>query len=342
MALGAGNMSILRNSVIFLLLVIFVFIIGCAQVYKPDVKPEGSAKSQQDSNRNQLIDRKPFLVQNRETVRVYFATPDGKNLVPVTLSINPTKEAAKVAVEKLLAGPENNFSLRTIPEGTKLKDIFLQDRTVYVDLTTEIKKVAQKKNNTELALSSLVLTLTEFKEVDNVQVLIDGKIEKKLGEIEIEKPIKRPKNINYYGDKKENSIVIFYSDANAMFLVPISLGVSGKDFPLIALKKLLKGPPVNSGLIGTCLPQTKVHSLSINNGIASVDFSQEALGYSGGANAETMWVNSVVLTLTMFDQISAVQFLFNGKKIKYLPEGTDVSLPIPTPQDINFIQQGTL
>jgi germination protein M len=332
----------LRTCVVFLLLVISVLITGCTQDHKPDVKPEGSVKSQQDSNRNQLIDRKPFLVQKRETVRVYFATPDGRNLVPVTLSINPTKEAAKVAAEKLLAGPENNFSLRTIPEGTKLKDVFLQDRTVYVDLTTEIKKVAQNKTNTELALSSLVLTLTEFKEVDNVQVLIDGKIEKKLGDMEIEKPIKRPKNINYYGDKKENSIVVFYSDANAMFLVPVSLGVSGKDFPLIALKKLLEGPPVKSGLIGTCWPQTKVHSLFINNGIASVDFSQEALGYGGGATAEIMWVNSVVLTLTMFEQISAVQFLINGKKMEYLPEGTDVSAPIPTPQDINFIQQGTL
>lgn len=323
-----------RIKLLLLIIMLAVIITGCFNDKEPPIKSEDSKDS--SLTRDQTSERKPFLVKDQETVVVYFATLDGKNLVPVTLSINPTKEVAKIAVEKLLAGPENNFSKETIPEGTKLKDIYLQDRTVVVDFTDEIKQVSEKDG--QLAIDSLVMTLTEFKEVDDVQILINGQVQKQLDGIDIDQSIKRRSDINLYKTEGKARVRVFFSDANAVYLVPVTLNVPGTDLPLAAMKKLIVGPPAGSGLIRTVWPGTRVKFFSVQNGIATVDFSPEVLGYGGGTTAESMLINSVVLTLTQFEEIETVQLLFDGKKLEYLPEGSDVSSPISAPDKINWIQ----
>ncbi|NMA15382.1 MAG: GerMN domain-containing protein [Clostridia bacterium] len=315
-------------TVVFLLLAgVFVFLFGCG-TNKEDAKDLSESRTPPPK-------RIPFLVQNQETVLVYFATVDGKNLVPVTLSINPTNEVAKVAVEKCLAGPENEFTLPVIPEETKLKNLLIQVNTVYVDLTSEITQVDSEK--AKLAIDSLVLTLTEFNEVEDVQILVDGQIPKTIGGVDTSKPIKRPM-INLYGGEGKEEVKVFYSDSNAMYLVPVTFRVSVNDLPYFTLKKLVEGPPNKSGLVRTLWNGAKVISYSVQEGIATVDFSREVLGYGGGTTAETMFVDSVVQTLTQLESVDAVQFLFAGEKLDYLPEGTDVSSPISGTAKINYRQ----
>lgn len=321
------------RKVIVLLVLVSVLVTGCFKIGSSSVNPPGTTES---TERGQTPPRTALLVKTRETVTVYFATADGKNLVPVTLAIHPTEEAAKVALEKLLAGPENNFSLETIPEGTKLKDIYLLDKTAYVDLTGEIKTVAGEQ--AKMAVEALVLTLTQFKVVDTVQILIEGQIEEKLAGVDISQPLNRPGEINRYGGKGNNLLTIYFSDANAMYLVPVTIAVSGNNLPFEAVAALVKGAPKGSGLFNTIWPGTKINQVRVEDRVAVVDFSAEVLGYGGGAAAESMLVNSVVLTLTQFEEIDAVQFLIDGAKIDFLPEGTDISSPIPAPQFINFTQ----
>jgi germination protein M len=315
-------------TVVFLLLAsAFLFLFGCG-TNKDEVQ-------ELSESRTPKAERIPFLVQNQETVLVYFGAVDGKNLVPVTLSINPTNEVAKVAVEKCLAGPENDFTLPVIPEETKLKDLSIQVSTVYVDLTPEINQLDPKK--AKLAIDSLVLTLTEFNEVEDVQVLVDGQIQNSIGEVDTSKPIKRPV-INSYGGKGKKEVKVYYSDSNAMYLVPVTYKVSVNDMPYFALKKLVEGPPSKSGLLRTLWNGTKIISYSVKEGIATVDFSKSVLGYGGGTTAEIMFVSSVVQTLTDLENIDAVQLLFEGEKLEYLPEGSDVSRPIYGTRKINYRQ----
>lgn len=298
----------------------------------------GQDNADDTSKKAESPERKAFLVKDQELVVVYFATKDGKNLVPVTLTIKPTAEAAKVAVEKLLAGPENDFSLPTIPEGTKLKDIYLEGTTAYLDLTEEFLKTTEEL--AEQTVDALVLTTTEFPGVDGVQILINSQIKEKLGPIDISTPLKRRSKVNYYGNKdvKENLIKVYYSDANAIYLVPVTVQGDAKNLPLSALKKLVAGPPKNSDLSSTIWQGTKINNFKIENGVAVADFSKELLGYGGGSTAETMMINSILFTLTQFTEIERVQFLIDGEKLEYFPEGSDVSAPLSAPGKINFIQ----
>ena len=319
------NRRLKKCCLVGLFLAIGVFLIsGCGQ---PKPKPADETETAEQ--------RSPLLVKDQEYVRIYFATTDRKNLLPITLSAKPTDDVAGIAVQKLLAGPENDFSSPTIPEGTKLKELFLKGRVAFVDLTAEMNQL--KPEDAQMAVNALVLTLTEFKAVDQVQIMIDGKVQADLAGIAIGQPLNRPAEINFAGGSGESRIKVYFGDQNAMYLVPVTYDVDSEDLPRAAMEKLLAGPPADSGLFRTIWPETKVLDLTVTNGIASVNLSKEALGYGGGTAAETIFVNSVVWTLTGIDQIDAVQFFFQGEKIQYLPEGSDVSAPIYGTQQINWI-----
>jgi len=322
------------TKVLFLFLFLLLFVLtGCS--WGKDKPAEGNNP---DSTKKEAgsVERTALLVKDQELVVIYFAASDGKNLVPVTLAIKPTEEAAKIAVEKLLAGPENDFSLPTIREGTKLKDLYLQGATAYVDLTEEVLSTPEEL--AEQTIDAIVFTLTEFATVQDVQILINSQIKEKLGSVDISEPIVRPEVINYYGDKpKEQNIAkVYFSDSNAVYLVPVTMQVDGKNPPLSALKKLIAGPPKESGLVATVWQGTKINDFKVEEQVAMVDFSADVLGYGGGSTAETMLINSVLYTLTQFPEIERVQFLIDGNQIEYFPEGSDVSSPLMAPSKINF------
>lgn len=325
-----------RTKILFLFLFLLLFVLtGCS--WGKD-KPADGDNSDSTKKEAGSVERTALLVKDQELVVVYFAAPDGKNLVPVTLAIKPTEEAAKIAVEKLLAGPENDFSLPTISEGTKLKDLYLQGDTAYVDLTDEV--LSTPEDSAEQTIDAIVFTLTEFPTVRDVQILINSQIKEKLGPVDISKPMARPEAINYYGDKPsdQNIAKVYFSDSNAIYLVPVTMQVDAKNPPLSALKKLVEGPPKESGLVSTVWQGTKINDFKVEAGVAMVDFNAEVLGYGGGSAAETMLVNSVLFTLTQFPEIEGVQFLIEGRQIELLPEGTDVNSPLSAPSKINFTQ----
>lgn len=326
----------LKNTrIVCLLCFLLIFVLsGCS--WGKDKQLEGN-DSDIKENDVSSIERTALLVKDREFVVVYFATTDGKNLVPVTLGIKSTNEAAKIAVEKLLAGPEKDFSLPTIYGETKLIDLYLQGSTAYVDLTEELLNTAE--DLAEQTIDALVFTLTEFCTVEDVQILINSQIKEKLGAVDISKPIKRPALINYYGNKspEQNIAKVYFSDSNAMYLVPITMEVDANNPPRSALKKLVEGPPKDSGLVSTVWQGTKIKDFQIEDKVATIDFNADVLGYGGGSTAETMLINSVLFTASQFSEIESVMFLVEGEQMEYFPEGSDVSTPIKVPDKINFI-----
>jgi spore germination protein GerM len=94
------------------------------------------------------------------------------------------------------------------------------------------------------------------------------------------------------------------------------------------LNSLIEGPPENSNLLPTLPKNLKVLSLKIKNKTAYVNFSKELLSYGGGTASELGIVSSIVLTLTELKNIEKVQILIEGKRLKYLPEGTEIFYPL--------------
>jgi len=121
------------------------------------------------------------------SVHLYFKEAE-KNLLRREIRYIPLEEAKKslenlatIIVQELIKGPDKSTGLITvIPEGTKLiKSVLIQDSTAIVDLSPEfISRHQGGKEAEALTIYSVVNSLTELKELQNVKFLINGKVNK--------------------------------------------------------------------------------------------------------------------------------------------------------------------
>jgi|SRR5690554_4508777 len=130
---------------------------------------------------------------------------------------------------------------------------------------------------------------------------------------------------------QETEITIYLVDETPtdFLLVPVVRRVKGTATPEKALELLIQGPAQDERYRPAVSPETKVQSLTIVNGVATVSFNQALRkGYVGGSQNEANLVNSIVHTLTEFPQIQAVQILFDGEKIETIGGHLVIDVPL--------------
>jgi predicted small secreted protein len=80
-----------------------------------------------------------------------------------------------------------------------------------------------------------------------------------------------------------------------------------------ALEELINTNPVIPGAARVLPLATKINSINIKDGLATVDFSRDVLQANVGASGEAMGIQSIVNTLTEFPEIKKVSFTVEGK-----------------------------
>lgn len=128
-----------------------------------------------------------------KTVSLYF--PDDKNM-KLNIEKRGVKKGAaadeiKEVVEELIKGPSEKL-IPAVPEDTKLLNVTIKQGTAFLDFSPEISLKHPGGSSAEIqTIYSIVNTITSnFPEIKNVQILINGKKEKTLaGHIDISFPI---------------------------------------------------------------------------------------------------------------------------------------------------------
>ncbi|MUL35191.1 GerMN domain-containing protein [Gloeocapsopsis dulcis] len=109
-----------------------------------------------------------------QTAQVYWLRDTGTQLevVPTAFTINSSEPnvVLQTAFEQLLAGPTNNSVSSTIPQGTKLRSVRVQNDGVHVDLSSEFTSGGGSASMTG-RLAQVVYTATTIE--PNAQVWID-------------------------------------------------------------------------------------------------------------------------------------------------------------------------
>lgn len=126
--------------------------------------------------------------QSRQTiVSLYFQSKETKELVPEARLIDIKEiinDPCDKLVQLLIDGPKNEKEERIIPENTKLNRSYMDDDCVILDFSNELlnyNKIDEKgKDN---LINSLVNTLTQLTEVNNVKILIDGNVNEEFNEV---------------------------------------------------------------------------------------------------------------------------------------------------------------
>ncbi len=96
-----------------------------------------------------------------------------------------------------------------------------------------------------------------------------------------------------------------------------------------AMNELIKGPTAQSGLYATIPPGTRLMDIKIEDGLATVDFSEAIKSkHPGGSAGESLTIGSIVNTLTQFPTVQKVQILVEGRVVETLAGHLDISKPL--------------
>lgn len=130
---------------------------------------------------------------NKVTVSLYFSDQNGDYLQVEKREIGMVPGLARATINELIAGPKTTGLLRTIPEGTKLLDINIENGLCRVDLSREFKENHWGGSSGEiLTVYSLVDTLTQFSTIESVEILVEGQIVETLaGHMDLSTPVIR-------------------------------------------------------------------------------------------------------------------------------------------------------
>lgn len=111
----------------------------------------------------------------RARLKLYFSSEDGTALIATnrTVAYSTNIPMERLVVEQILSGPDIGEVFPTVNSETKLLSVTVKDGVCYVNLDNHF--LTQTSNvTTDVAIYSIVNSLTELKTVNKVQLSIEG------------------------------------------------------------------------------------------------------------------------------------------------------------------------
>jgi germination protein M len=133
---------------------------------------------------------------------LYFGSEDGRYLVPVEQEIPLAEGAvaqARAIVEAQLSSTPPQPLAATIPEGTKLRGVYVSERNeAFVDLdgTVRAKHPGGSMNELFTVYTIVNAVTTNLADVQSVQVLIDGReVDTLAGHVDLRRPLRKNESL---------------------------------------------------------------------------------------------------------------------------------------------------
>ncbi len=120
--------------------------------------------------------------QNNQLVesKLYFATPDAMYLVPENRLVEKDQLYLNT-IKELLVGPENSELRKTVPDGVVVNSVSLDGKLATVDFNEALIEKHWGGSSGELiTIFSIVNTLTQFSEIEEVKITIAGETRETL------------------------------------------------------------------------------------------------------------------------------------------------------------------
>lgn len=123
-----------------------------------------------------------------------------------------------------------------------------------------------------------------------------------------------------------------------IYVYPVRYLVPKTDTPAhAAMEALVAGLPGNGGIRLLSLPKDAgVLSVSIKDGVCTVDFSEEIRKVNVGSGGEAAIISAIVSTLGQFPSVQSVDILVEGRPVETLAGHVDISGPIPVEDRVEW------
>lgn len=289
--------------------------------------------------------------KNSLLITLYYRDKEGL-LVPVTRSVLKQEGLAKAAIGGLVDEAVTREQLDyyglypVLPTGTKIKGMSIKNGSAVVDFTKEFTSLATKQDE-QMAIASVVYTLTGFTTISNVSIRVEGKIVDTLKNgTDLSKMRNRS---NTFINAEETQLKEGYTKCDLYYmangsndfnyLLPVSTQVQETEdsqLPIMMFEELSKKP--NDNKYFTSFPEgTKLLSYDFQSNLAILDFSSQISNY-GGSEKEEGLLNQIYYTANQLKGIQKVKILIDGKETT-LPEGTEVAVSKSLPTTFNKVME---
>lgn len=260
-----------------------------------------------------------------ETLKTVVYYQDGEGyLVPVTREIEKTDGIARAALSLMVAsGPNDLAAARlglktTVPEGTKV-ELDIADGKARVDLSKEALNCSSAEQE-NIMVQSVAQTLCGFDTVQEVTFLFDGQKRSRLTHGTDVSGVFTGSYVNPEGIETlsagADAVRLYFPSSTGRMLVPVTRTVYSDADVTTAMVELLKGPKPDSGLEAPLPENCAIRSVTMKNGVVTLDFSRAFLD-AAGSDAGVQTVRAVVFTASQFPGVKQVKITVEG--IEYQP-----------------------
>lgn len=262
------------------------------------------------------------------------------------IPVPESKEVAAQALEYLVKDGPVTQLLPTgfqavLPQGTKVLGLNLKKNgTLIVNVSKDFKNY--KAENEAEILQAMTYTLTQFDNVNNIKLQIDGKMQDAMpvNGTPVGDGYSRANGINLVKSEsvdlmESKPVTLFFpsvQDENHYF-VPVTkyINVSSDDLYSSLVQELVDGPGFNTNLKHVFNEQTElVSSPSINSGVLELEFSKAVLKDSDKAVIPDKVMETLVRTLTGDGTVEAVEVKVEDVKTLFNENGEPYTKPVTT------------
>mgnify|MGYP005843153973 CR=1 FL=1 len=318
--------------------------------YAEDKKEEAQL-TPEDSGKVQVNPKVSSVSSDTATIPVtlYYQDKDGC-IVPVTRQVAKQEGIARAAVNGLIDSPINREELEyyglypVLPMGTEILGISIKEGVATIDFNDKFlgyeSGIAERN-----VVSSVVYTLTEFKTVNAVRIVINGDVREKLKyDTDISDILSRDnvmincETLNLGEGQKKADVYVFKTIKESfVYIVPYS-----KEYSAAADESLpgriidfLGEKPDAENTYSEIPSEAYLLDSNVKNGVLTLYFDGALTGY-GGQSREDGILKQILYSMKQIDGVGKLRILVDGKTPD-LPEGTDVSKEIVIPGEINAV-----
>lgn len=260
----------------------------------------------------------PVQEEITETVKLYYGDNGNENIVfeEREISYLEGQDRYSVILDELFKGPKTADYQANISPETKIYGTIVQGKDLIVDLSQEFAQFGGSVGEI-VGVLSLVNTLTQFPEIERVKILVEG--------MELIAPSGQPYPFISYTENGNNAqaelkkFILYFANADATKVaaelreIELPLAVTLEQIITSVLEELVKGP-VSTNLSRTIPSEVQILSVRIEGDTLFIDFSEEMHSkHWGGATGEAMTINSIVATLTEFENLNYVKMTVAGQ-----------------------------
>ena len=257
------------------------------------------------------------LDQSRTEFTVYYTDSQRRYLIAEEIYVNLATESDVIAylMDAMMSPPENSGLFSTLPRRTELLDYSIDDGICTINFSTEFERNAWDRCEAQLlTLLSVVNTLTQLEEIQQVEFASGGNLLVSYMNLTISEPFEFDENaigpVRTGMNEFDATLYLSNGSEDALFPVPTRLRqTSGFSQAELVVQRLLDYVPANS-LYSQIPEDTVLNGVTVRNGTCLVDLSGEFLRSEEHLIRS---VRSIVASVCSLNGINSVQITVDGQ-----------------------------